>query len=138
MEHEFIRFKLAGKSFALPIEVVKSTAKVEKIYPLPGLKQSAGLVSVNGAIVLLIDLGFLLKLRKNETSDGKVIVFKYDDDLLGFLVENWQEVINIDEKAIKDASQLGDNLKVFSSGVFEIEGELTIILDLAKIFADLF
>ena len=138
MGHEFIIFKVAGKNFALPIEVVKETAQMKLIYPVPNIKQVSGLVNINGTIVLLIDLCFLLKLRRSDARKGKIIVFKYKDDLLGFLVENLQEVINIEEKSIIDTDHLDAYFSSFSSGVFEIKDELVVILNLDKIFSNLF
>src|SRR6185503_4827587 len=82
-------FEVRGQELALPIESVRETLPIQPITRVvltpPAL---AGVFSLRGDIVPVIDLGVLLGLARTEiTDESRIVVVDHEHTAVGIVVE---------------------------------------------------
>ncbi|HJZ86548.1 MAG TPA: chemotaxis protein CheW [Polyangia bacterium] len=130
-------FLACGQEFAVPIAEVLETTPLR---PLTRIFHTqpviAGVMSLRGEIVAVLDLGVLLGLGPTDIASAVVLV-RSGVKRAGFLAERLTEVRELAPTAIDKVPQsVPDSESVFLRGVVSLAHGPLLLLDLEQIFAD--
>ena len=138
---EYVTFAAAGQLFGLPIERVQDVFKPTNItrVPLAGT-EIAGVLNLRGRIVTAIHLSARLDLAGGgaasspKTSAAMAIGIEFNSESFGLIVDSVGEVLKL---AAGDREpnpiNLDRKLGRVSSGVFRLDGELLVVLDVDRL-----
>jgi purine-binding chemotaxis protein CheW len=133
---EYVTFAAAGQLFGLPIERVQDVFKPLNItrVPLAG-PEIAGVLNLRGRIVTAIHLSARLDLAgRSEAAAQMAIGIEYGSESFGLLVDSIGEVLKLAESDREpNPINLDRKLARVSSGVFRLDGELLVILDVDRL-----
>jgi purine-binding chemotaxis protein CheW len=133
---EYVTFAAAGQLFGLPIEGVQDVFKPTRItrVPLAGA-EIAGVLNLRGRIVTAVELRARLGLGRRE--DGSVpmaIGIEAKGESFGLLVDTVGEVLKLaDGEREPNPINLDRNLGRVSAGVFRLDGQLLVVLDIDRV-----
>ena len=133
---EYVTFTTAGQLFGLPIERVQDVFKPTNItrVPLAG-PEIAGVLNLRGRIVTAINLSKRLDLESRaEGMAPMAIGIESGAESFGLLVDAVGEVLKLsDSEREANPINLDRKLGRVSSGVFRLEGQLLVILDVDRV-----
>ncbi|HHW56569.1 MAG TPA: purine-binding chemotaxis protein CheW [Clostridia bacterium] len=133
----YVIAKIGEEEYALDIEKVQT---IEKIMPITRVPQSdkhvKGVINLRGEIIPVISLREKLGLEEKEYDENtRIIVLKAFDMLVGMIVDNANEVVDIAEENI-DTLTFNENTEEFSryvSKVGKIKDKVFLLLDLKRL-----
>lgn len=109
-EKKFFTFEADSQYFAIPIDAVNRIIGIQEITSIPKQpKYMKGVINLRGQIVPIVDFRLRLGLEETEYNERTtIIIAERDSMLIGYIVDDVNEVMNIEEKKI---SILSDNKK---------------------------
>ena len=130
-------FLAHGQEFAAPVDAVSETTPLR---PLTRVFHTepfiAGVMSLRGEIVAVLDLGLFLGLGPTDLASGVVLV-RSGRKRAGLLAERMSEVRELSDDAIGPVPQLvPDEQAPFFRGVASLPHGPVVVLDVERIFAD--
>jgi purine-binding chemotaxis protein CheW len=133
---EYVTFAAGGQMFGLPIGRVQDVFKPANItrVPLAGA-EIAGVLNLRGRIVTAIHLYARLGLENsNKPETPMAIGIEFDGESFGLLIDNIGEVLKLaDADREPNPINLDRNLARVSSGVFRLDGQLLVVLDIDRL-----
>jgi purine-binding chemotaxis protein CheW len=136
---EFVTFTTAGQLFGLPIERVQDVFKPSRItrVPLAG-PEIAGVLNLRGRIVTAIHLSNRLDLESAQAEAQKkppmAIGIECGAESFGLLVDVVGEVLKLPESELEpNPINLDRKLTRVSDGVFRLDGQLLVVLDVDRV-----
>jgi len=138
---EYVTFMAAGQMFGLPIERVQDVFKPAHItrVPLAG-SEIAGVLNLRGRIVTAIhlsarlDLDYRGKAAAPKVSAPMAIGIESGAESFGLLVDSVGEVLKLpDGDREPNPINLDRKLARVSCGVFRLDGQLLVILDVDRV-----
>jgi purine-binding chemotaxis protein CheW len=133
---EYVTFTTAGQLFGLPIGRVQDVFKPTNItrVPLAG-PEIAGVLNLRGRIVTAIHLSNRLDLQSQaERVAPMAIGIESGAESFGLLVDSVGEVLNLpDSEREANPINLDRELARVSAGVFRLDGQLLVVLDVDRI-----
>lgn len=129
---KWITFTISGERYCVSALIVKEVLKYTAITPVPHAQNFVlGLINLRGNVVTVIDGRRRLSLReKDVTEDTRIVIIETDDCIVGVLVDQVREVINIDRATIDQAPSFGEERAgEFIQAVYHHEDELLILLN---------
>ena len=135
---KFLTFKIAAKTFALPIEVVSEVTGDININPIPNATHDIlGIMNIKGKIVSVIDMARVFEMSNVVPINLKsgVIILKIAEEMVGILVEEIGDVINIKEAEISPLKNVDHDLvHELMSGVYKSGyNSFIVLLDMKKL-----
>jgi purine-binding chemotaxis protein CheW len=133
---DYVTFSAAGQMFGLPIERVQDVFKPTRItrVPLAG-PEIAGVLNLRGRIVTAVELRIRLNLGAREGDAGPMAIgIESRGESFGLLVDTVGEVLKLVESE-REANpiNLDRNLGRVSTGVYRLDGQLLVILDIDRV-----
>jgi purine-binding chemotaxis protein CheW len=133
---DYVTFTTAGQMFGIPIERVQDVFKPSRItrVPLAGA-EIAGVLNLRGRIVTAIELRHRLRLSaRDERQVAMAIGIEFRGESFGLLVDSVGEVLKLPESE-REANpiNLDRNLGLVAAGVFRLDGQLLVILDIDRV-----
>ena len=137
MSPKHVCFLAHGQEFAAPVDAVSETTPLR---PLTRVFHTepfiAGVMSLRGEIVAVLDLGLFLGLGPTDLASGVVLV-RSGRKRAGLLAERMSEVRELGDDQIGPVPQLiPDEQTPFFRGVVSLPHGPVVILDVERIFAD--
>lgn len=139
-EAEFVTMRVAGQLFGIGVLSVQDVLRGLKITRIPlAPKEVAGSLNLRGRIVTAIDVRECLEI---EPSDGPAIprervmsvVVEHRNEFFSLIVDSIGEVVNLPLSQIeKSPANLAGRWKEVASGVYKLQDELLVILDVSKL-----
>jgi purine-binding chemotaxis protein CheW len=133
---DYVTFSAAGQMFGLPIECVQDVFKPARItrVPLAG-PEIAGVLNLRGRIVTAVELRIRLGLGAREGGNGPMAIgIESQGESFGLLVDAVGEVLKLDEgEREANPVNLDRHLARVSAGVYRLDGELLVILDIDRV-----
>jgi purine-binding chemotaxis protein CheW len=133
---EFVTFTIAGQIFGLPIGRVQDVFKPMRMtrVPLAGA-DIAGVLNLRGRIVTAIDMRNRLDAKKREAGEPTMAIGIEDKgESFGLLVDAVGEVLKLaDAEREPNPVNLDRKLAALSAGVFRLEGQLLVVLDIDRV-----
>jgi purine-binding chemotaxis protein CheW len=133
---EFVTFTIAGQAFGLPIGRVQDVFKPARItrVPLAGA-EIAGVLNLRGRIMTAIDMRHRLDVKKREEGAAPMAIgIEAKGESFGLLVDTVGEVLKLpDADREPNPINLDGKLVALSAGVYQLEGQLLVVLDVDRV-----
>ncbi|MEC1678809.1 chemotaxis protein CheW [Bacillus mojavensis] len=104
---KMIVFMVNGKEYAISVTQVKSIEKWQKPTRVPGVEPYiCGVINLRGVVTPVIDLRKRLSLPEYEiTDETRIIIIAYRDIEVGWIVDEANDVITVQESEIESAPE---------------------------------
>ena len=134
--HDYVSIFIAGQMFGIPVLQVQDVLGPQRITRIPlAPPEVAGSLNLRGRIVTAIDVRTRLKLPKN--TDGKEsmsVVVDQGGEQYSLLVDNVGEVLSLTSGTYeRNPATLDAAWRDVSNGIHRLDGNLLIILDVARL-----
>lgn len=139
---QYLAFSLGGETFAMDIRSIKEVIQFTALTEVPLMPDFIrGVINLRGAVVPVIDLSIRFGRSLTEVTRRTCIVILEtasgeDSSVLGAMVDNVSEVLDISEQDIEPAPAFGSNLRSeFIAGVGKLNGTFVILLDVNRVLS---
>ncbi|MBR5649929.1 chemotaxis protein CheW [Pseudobutyrivibrio sp.] len=135
-EKQYIVFSLNEESFGIDISDVNSIIMMPKITSVPMTEDYiSGIINLRGRIVPILSMHKRMKRGEDViTKDSRVIILNLEDDkLLGIIVDDVKEVMNISSEEIEEPNEYLKKDDSFISGVGKKDDDLISIFEVNSI-----
>ena len=133
---KYIVFKLNEQSFGVEVQQVISIERLKSLTKVPGTSDFIkGIMPLRGEITPILDLKERLSMRQTSTTeDNLILIINIDQRLVGLIIDEATEVINIDSSSIEYPLEVihGVNQN-YICGIAKVDHRLLILLDLEKV-----
>lgn len=143
LAHKYLTFSLNNQIFAFPISQIVQMVGMQKITPIPEFPYYAnGIMMYRGNAIPIIDLRRRLSMPDAEYDDKTCILIAamsdiIDKDLVGYVVDQVEEVAEIDDDEITDPPSISDNpMENYITGVGVKNNDTILLLDSRKLTND--
>lgn len=129
----YLIFELTEEHFAVPLLQVREVIAYKEPTPLPNSPAYVkGMIQLRDQIVTIVDLSQKMNLkRKQAATEATIIIVDFDEQSVGFLVDNVTSVAEFSDADLSPTSEVyGPAKSQFLKGVFRQEGRLILLLDL--------
>lgn len=127
---QVIVFSLNEKLFAIPTNKVSEITKSMPLIKVPNAPDWVeGLINLRGNVVTIINLSKILFIE-DKLCYNSIIILNYEDDLLGLLVDEVEQVLNIKEEQIQILKK-EDNQNIM--GIVDINDKIIDVIDIEKL-----
>lgn len=128
---KFTIFNISGDVFGIDISRVLEILRVQKIFSIPGLPGFlTGVMSVRGAVIPVMDL----RLRFGMKPAGKkerIILVRYGEEKIGFLVDEIREILRLDMEDIRPSPSIFKGFKTeYLTGLGKKGDQIIILLNI--------
>ena len=133
---KYLMIRLQGQLFGIKVDHVEDVLSPQAISPVPlSPPEVMGLLNLRGRVVTAIDIGVKLGMAATEKkAEYRSVVVEYKDNLYSFVVDEVSEVIAISQEKIAHVpDNLSEAWKDVSSGVYSLEKDLMVILEVDHI-----
>jgi len=130
-----ILFQAGDEWFGLPIQWVREIHPLDRLTRVPNAPAEVlGILNLRGRVLTLFDLGGCLSLPPGTRPNTQVVVLDFSDPELcvGMAVQRTAHVRPIPVSAVEPPPREGGVGGL--EGVFELEGRVVGLLDLARVF----
>ncbi|MDP2036914.1 MAG: chemotaxis protein CheW [Ignavibacteria bacterium] len=135
---QLVSFKLGNEEFGIDIGRVQEINMMMQLTKIPNSNRFIeGVVNLRGKIVPVVNLRERLGLsKKADDSKTKIIVSDVNNKLIGYIVDEVNEVLRISKSIIEPTPEIitGVNSELIE-GVAKLEGRLLILLNLDKLLS---
>ena len=135
---DFVTFTIGNQLFGIPVLRVQDILTPDQIAPIPlAPKEVRGSINLRGRIVTVIDVRVRLSLpRRENAGNGKNmgVTVEQDNDLYTLLVDQIGDVIGLSSTLYeKNPDTLDPKWRDFSNGVYRLEKQLLVVLDIDRL-----
>lgn len=128
---KFTIFNISEDVFGIDISRVFEILRVQKIFSIPGLPGFlTGVMSVRGAVIPVMDL----RLRFGMKPAGKkerIILVRYGEEKIGFLVDEIREILSLDPEEIRPSPSIFKGFKTeYLTGLGKKGDQIIILLNI--------
>ncbi|MBN1970037.1 MAG: purine-binding chemotaxis protein CheW [Candidatus Delongbacteria bacterium] len=134
-ENLFLSFRIEKEIYAIDIKLVSEIIGITKITPVPCVpKYIKGVINLRGHVIPVVDirLRFGMEARPYDETTC-IIVIIHKDLLIGFIVDNVEEVVEITEDNIDLPGKFKESKNHFVEGLGKIDEKVKIILSIEKL-----
>lgn len=133
----FVVTKLGGEEYGIEIDKVQSIEKITKITRVPKAPSFVkGVINLRGEIIPVISIRMLLKLEEVDFNDDtRIVIIKNNDIVIGVIVDNANEVVEINDENI-DSIDVNSNLykkESFIGRIGKVGIRLLMLFDIDKL-----
>lgn len=130
---QVVIFRLNNELFAV------ETAKVQSINNAMGITKVPkapayikGLVNLRGNVISLLDINLLMDIPKSGKSENSIIILEMEEELVGIVVDQVDEVLDLDEEMIEKVND--ENKKAYVQGIINFKDRVVTLIDIDKLF----
>lgn len=137
---EFLTLKINNQLFGIPVLQVQDVLGETVVTRIPlAPPQVAGALNLRGRIVTAVNVRRCLGLPDDDKSHNKMsIVVEQDGELYSLIIDSVGDVLTLDNSSFEQNPPTLDLLwRSVSLGVYRLDGNLLIILDIAKLLHSL-
>lgn len=136
---QYICVKLGSEQYGIDIQYVDNIGRMQKITRVPKAQSYfLGVINVRGEVIPVMSMRRRLNLENdNFTSKSRIIILKFEQDLVGVVVDEVKEVVNLREADIEKVSHNSKDVKSsFINGVGKYDDQLISLFDIFAIIAE--
>lgn len=137
-DREYLTFYVGGQLFGVPVLTVRDVLKPQTLTRIPlAPAEVAGSINLRGRIITVIDVNRRLGLA-SAAEDGRRmnVVVGHGDELYSLMVDKVGEVLGLSAETFEhNPSTLDSRWREFSDGVYLLEQNLLVVLNVAKLLA---
>jgi purine-binding chemotaxis protein CheW len=130
---QLVVFNVNGEGFGIEITQVREIIQPQEIFKLPNTPDYIeGLLNLRGKVHTVFNLRKRFNLPEKEFDEGtRIIIVNVESMAVGFIVDEVNEIIRIEEQNIQNDPQASTNLnKKFVKSIAKVNENVIIILDL--------
>lgn len=131
---DYVTFRVGDQLFGIPVLRVQDILTPDRIAPVPlAPKEVKGSINLRGRIVTVIDVRIRLGLppRDKKIQENMGVTVEQGHDLYTLLVDKIGDVISLSKDLYeKNPGTLDPLWREFCTGVFRLEKELMVVLDI--------
>jgi chemotaxis signal transduction protein len=125
-----VRLRVAGESYAFPVEHVLEVAELGEIAQVPGADSTVlGVRNLRGEVLPVFDLASVFGIGR-EGRAGRLLIVEHEGRRAGFAIDEVMDVGELPDPAEETESK-------FLHGASLDDGELVGMVDIPKLFATL-
>ena len=132
---DFLTLMIAGQRFGIPILQVQDVLGEQTITAIPlAPPEVARALNLRGRIVTAVNMRKRLGIHEeSDTTSGMSVVVEYDNELYSLIIDQIGDVMSLkDESFEKTPATLDPAWKDVASGIYRLQGELLVVLDVPK------
>ena len=127
--------------YGVSIEQIQEIATLEDVTRVPGAPDHVlGVMNLRGKIITIVDTGRLLGISQNTGeeatstdkhthNEGQIIVAKIRSSIIGLLVDEVNQVVEISRKDIETVPPVLKESSPYIMGITKMNGNLCVLLD---------
>jgi len=132
--NDFVTFFVADQMFGIPVLKVQDILTPDSIASIPlAPPEVKGSINLRGRIVTVIDVRVRLGLNSSPATDGASnmgVTVEHQNDLYTLLVDRIGDVVGLSNDTYeKNPATLDPKWREFSVGVYRLEKQLLVVLD---------
>jgi purine-binding chemotaxis protein CheW len=134
----YLAFTLGGETYGMDIRSIKEVIQYGGLTEVPLMPAFLrGVINLRGAVVPVIDLSVRFGRAPTEINRRTcVVILELARMLLGVMVDNVSEVLEIAQDDIEPAPAFGSDLRTdFLRGVGKVNGRFVILLDVDHVLS---
>ena len=138
---QYIVFKLNEQLYGISIQNVQIIEKMKPIMRVPKVASCIkGVMNLRGEIIPVVSLREQFKLETKEYTDKtRIIIVKLEDAMVGLIVDEVKEVIEIESTKVETVQNIQGKMKTSHIlGVGKIEENIVTLLNLTNIIEEAF
>ncbi|MDF2594886.1 MAG: CheW protein [Clostridia bacterium] len=138
---QFIVFKLNEQLYGIDIQNVQIIERIKSIMRVPKAPVCVkGVMNLRGEIIPVISLREQFELLADEYADKtRIIIIKLDESMVGLIVDEVKEVIELGEEQIEAVQNIQGKIKInHILGVGKTESNIITLLNLTNIVEEAF
>lgn len=138
---QFIVFKLDEQLYGINIQNVQIIERMKSIMRVPKAPFCVkGVMNLRGEIIPVISLREQFELVLSEDTDKtRIIIVKLDDAMVGIIVDEVKEVIELQEEQIEAVLNIQGKIKTnHILGVGKVDSHIITLLNLSNIIEEAF
>lgn len=135
-QQEFVTMMVGDQLFGISVMAVQDVLRKQRIAKVPlAPKVIAGSLNLRGRIVTAIDMRVRLGMPASTDPERNMnVVVEYKNELYSLIVDRVGEVLSLPlDKFEKVPANLSESWRGVSAGVFKLDKELLVILDVESI-----
>lgn len=127
--------------YGVGIEQVQEIGTLEDVTRVPGASSHVkGVMNLRGKIITIIDMKKLLGIgataSESASTSERIIVAQVDKSIIGLLVDEVDQVIEISTKDVEPAPAVLSETAPYIRGIVKLKGNLYVLLDLQLLLTD--
>jgi purine-binding chemotaxis protein CheW len=133
---EFVTMRIGGQLFGVSVMAVQDVIRKQRVTTVPHAPRIvAGVLNLRGRIVTAIDMRRRLGLDAYpEPEKIMKVVVEYQHELFALMVDAVGDVLTLSLAQIeRSPANLNETWKQVSAGVYKLEKELLVVLDIANV-----
>ncbi len=137
---QFVAFKVGDQEYGADIHKVSIIEKLLNTARVPTTPEYIkGVVNLRGEIVTVMSLRLKFDLPEiEEDDDTRTIIFKFNEVLLGIIVDAVDEVVSLKENDIESVTSITNDRSLdYILGIAKVEGRLITLLNVEKLITEL-
>jgi len=124
---ELAVFAIEKEEFAFDIESVQEIITYQEVTPLPESDEYIdGVINLRGSIIPVVNLPKKLNFEANLTDKSKIVVCIIDDEKVGFLVDDVNDIMFIEDRFVSSSKKSESLIK----STISLDGGERVILEL--------
>lgn len=129
-------FKIDNKKYCIDINKINGINELLEIIELPNTPSYIeGIMNLRGDIIPIINLHNKLGFCSKEPDDkSRIINVKISDMIIGFLVDEVLQVIDISNSDMSPTPKIIGNDKKYISAISKVNNEISVILEMEELF----
>ncbi len=137
---QFVAFKVGNQEYGADIHkvsIIEKTLNTARVPTTPDYIK--GVVNLRGEIVTVMSLRLKFGLPEiEEDDDTRTIIFKFNEALLGIIVDAVDEVVSLKESDVESVTQITNDRSLdYILGIAKVEGRLITLLNIEKLITEL-
>ena len=133
---EFLTINIGEQKFGIPVLQIQDVLGPQVITPIPlAPKGVAGALNLRGRIVTTLNVREILNFNNNNSINKSMsVVVEHEQELYSLIIDGVGDVLALDNSEYENnPPTLDPVLKDVSSGIYRLEKELLVILDVPKL-----
>lgn len=133
---DFLTVVIAEQKFGIPILQIQDVLGEQSVTCVPlAPPEVAGSLNLRGRIVTAIDVRQRLDIEPGQSHERKMsVVVEHENELYSLIIDRVGDVIRLDNKNFENnPATLNAVWREISAGIYRLENELLVILDVPKL-----
>jgi purine-binding chemotaxis protein CheW len=135
--NRYLTFFVDDEQYGLDISRIKEIIAPMEITHIPKTPDFVkGVINLRGSIIPVVDVRLKFDMaEKTIDVNTAIIIYEVDKVSIGFIVDQVEDVLSIDDEHISDAPHFGSTIDTsFIENVAEVEDHVIMLLNLERIF----
>lgn len=137
---DFLTINVANQMFGIPVLQVQDVLREQPVTKIPlASPEVAGSLNLRGRIVTAIDVRRCLSMPDRDKGQNSMsVVVEHNEELFSLIIDNVGEVLSLQKTDFeKNPGTLDPAWKDISTGIFQLEKNLLIIMDVSKLLENI-